>query len=103
MKATFLSCAAILVLSASGCAEKVEDRPLNASECRELTTLELDLSIQAGRIPNIDAAKKEKLLTRATQDCLATGQYTTTYLACVKTSKSTDEWQKCGSLVQAAK
>jgi hypothetical protein len=103
MKAILLSCAALFVLSASGCAEKVEDRPLNAGECRELTTLELDLSIQAGRVPNIDAAKKEKFVTRATQDCLATGQFTTAYLACVKASKSTDEWEKCGSLVQAAK
>lgn len=103
MKAILLCFAVLLAVSASGCAEKTEDRLLNAVECRELTARELDLSIQAGRVPNIDAAKKEKFVTRATQNCLETGQYTTAYLACVKASKSTDEWQQCGALVQAAK
>lgn len=103
MKAIFLCFATLLSASASGCAENAEDRPLNAAECRELTALELDLSIQAGRVPNIDAGKKEKFVVMATQNCLETAQYNTAYLACVKASKSTDEWQKCGALVQAAK
>jgi hypothetical protein len=103
VRTILLSCALLLAVSVSACAEKIEDRPLNPDECRELAGLEVDLNMKAGSIPRLDAGRRAKLVTKTATFCAESGQYTTAYLACVKAAKSTDEWQQCGALVQAAK
>ncbi len=93
MKAIFIPCALIVALS--GCAEESRGRPLTAAECRELADLEMEQNIKAGNMRGVIPEGRKAIAARSAQLCVETGNFTTTYMTCIRRSRSPDDWKYC--------
>jgi hypothetical protein len=93
MKPFLIPC--VLLLALSACKEAPKGRVLTPAECRELARIELEGNIKAGNLKGVLPSGREMLAARSAQLCIESGNLTTTYMACVKASKSPDEWPAC--------
>ncbi len=93
MKAFLISC--VLLLGLSACNQGAKGRVLTPAECRELAQIELEGNIKAGNLKDVLPAGRDMLVARSAQLCIESGTFTTTYMDCVKASRSPDEWSAC--------